>query len=83
VRQLERIKRALGALDIAAAPHEAPRTLAARVRTKLGGAGEKLAALLDTLEARRYGRKAARRPDPALTRDFVHETRRLRALAPR
>ena len=34
VRQLERIKRALRALDVAAAAHEAPRTLAMRVRAQ-------------------------------------------------
>jgi len=83
VRQLERIKRALGAIGIAAAPHEAPRTLALRVRDTLGSAGDELASLLDALEARRYGRSAAKRPDPALTREFTLEARRLRALAPR
>jgi protein-glutamine gamma-glutamyltransferase len=83
VRQLERMKRALRTIGVAAAPHEAPRTLAMRVRGKLGSTGETLAALLDALEARRYGRAAARRPDPAMTRDFTAETRRLRALAPR
>jgi transglutaminase-like putative cysteine protease len=83
VRQLERIRRALRSLGIAAASHEAPRTLAERVRASLGVGGEKLAALLDALEARRYSRDAARRPDPAMTREFASETRRLRALAPR
>jgi transglutaminase-like putative cysteine protease len=83
VRQLERMKRALHALGIAAAPHEAPRTLAARVRETLGSAGETLARFLDALEARRYSRAAARRPDPTLTRDFTSEARRLRTLAPR
>ncbi|HEY2562010.1 MAG TPA: DUF3488 and transglutaminase-like domain-containing protein [Caldimonas sp.] len=83
VRQLERMKRALRALGIAAAPHEAPRALAARVRRTLGSAGETLARLLDALEARRYSRAAARRPDPALTRHFTSEARRLRTLAPR
>ncbi|MGZ8260925.1 MAG: transglutaminase-like domain-containing protein, partial [Caldimonas sp.] len=83
VRQLERIRRALAGVGVAAAPHEAPRTLAARVRDKLGSAGETLAAQLDALDARRYGRAAARRPDPAMTRDFSAEARRLRALAPR
>jgi transglutaminase-like putative cysteine protease len=83
VRQLEGMKRALRALGIAAAPHEAPRTLAARVRQTLGSAGEPLAELLDALEARRYSRSAAKRPDSALTRDFTSEARRLRTLAPR
>jgi len=83
VRQLERIRRALRSLGIAAAAHEAPRTLAIRVRATLGDAGGLLAAMLDALELRRYSRNAARRPDPALTRDFAGETRRLRALASR
>jgi transglutaminase-like putative cysteine protease len=83
VRQLNRIRRALGSLGIAAAPHEAPRTLAARVRATLGSAGEALAALLDALEVRRYSRAAAPRPDPAMTRDFATEVRRLRTLGTR
>jgi hypothetical protein len=83
VRQLERMRRTLRSVGIAAAPHEAPRTLAIRVRATLGSAGETLASLLDTLDARRYSRAAARRPDPALTREFASEARRLRALAPR
>jgi len=83
VRQLERIRRALRSLGIAAASHEAPRTLAERVRATLGAGGDKLAAVLDALEARRYSREAARRPDPAMTRAFASEARRLRALAPR
>ena len=56
VRQLERLKKALRSLGIAAAPHEAPRTLAARVRDRLGERGEPLAA-----RARR-ARDAALRP---------------------
>jgi protein-glutamine gamma-glutamyltransferase len=79
VRQLERMKRALRRVGVAAAPHDPPRTLAARVRERLGGAGEPLAALLDQLESRRYGRAAARRPDPRMTRDFTHAARRLRS----
>jgi transglutaminase-like putative cysteine protease len=78
VRQLERMRRALGPLDVTAAAHDPPRALAGRVRERLGSAGERLAALLDALEARRYGRSAARRPDPGMTRDFAREARRLR-----
>ncbi|MDQ6639045.1 MAG: DUF3488 and transglutaminase-like domain-containing protein, partial [Pseudomonadota bacterium] len=48
VRQLERMKRAVRSLGIAAAPHDPPRALAARIRERLGSAGEPLAALLDT-----------------------------------
>ena len=80
VRQLERLKRALRSLGIAAAPHEAPRTLAARVRERLGEKGEPLAAALDALEKQRYGRAAATRPDAALTRRFAADSRRLRGL---
>jgi transglutaminase-like putative cysteine protease len=83
VRQLERIKRALRAAGLPAAPHEAPRTLAGRVRQRFGSAGEALAAALDTLESQRYGRSGARRPDPALTRLVGTESRRLRTSAAR
>jgi len=79
VRQLDEMKRALRPLGVAAAPHDPPRALAARVRERLGGLGEPLAALLDAFEARRYGRSAARRPDPTMTRDFTRQARRLRA----
>jgi len=82
-RQLARIRDALRALGIAAAPHEPPRTLALRVRERLGGAGERLALLLEALEARRYGRDAARRPDPSMTHEFTSEAHRLRTVAPR
>jgi len=83
VRQLERLKKALRSLGIAAAPHEAPRTLAARVRDRLGERGEPLAAALDALEMQRYGRVPASRPDSALTRRFAAESRRLKGLLAR
>jgi protein-glutamine gamma-glutamyltransferase len=83
VRQLERLKRALRSLGIATAPHEAPRTLAARVRERLGEQGEPLAAALDALQKQRYGRAAANRPDAALTRRFAADSRRLRGLLAR
>ena len=79
VRQLERLKRSLRSLGIAAAAHEAPRTLSARVRERLGERGEPLAAALDALEQQRYGRAAANRPDAALTRRFAADSRRLRS----
>ena len=78
VRQLERMKRALRPLGVPAAPHDPPRALAVRIRERLGAAGEPLAAVLDAFEARRYGRAAARRPDPGMTRDFTQQARRLR-----
>ena len=79
VRQLDRMKRALRSLGLAAAPHEAPRALAARVRERLGASGEPLAAALDALEMQRYSRAHARHPDAALTRRFNAESRRLRS----
>jgi len=48
VRQLERMKRALRALGLQAAPHEPPRTLALRIRATFGAAGEPIAVLLDS-----------------------------------
>ncbi|MEP7140993.1 MAG: DUF3488 and transglutaminase-like domain-containing protein, partial [Caldimonas sp.] len=81
VRQLERMKHALRSLGIDAAAHDTPRALAARVRERLGAAGEPLATYLDRLEAQRYSRDAARRPDASLGRGFLLEARRLRPLA--
>ena len=80
VRQMERMRDALRGLGIAAAAHEAPRVLAARVRERYGAQGEALAALLDALEQQRYGRASIPRPDTALTRRFVWHARRLRML---
>ena len=81
VRQLEHMKRALRKLGIEAAPHDAPRALAARVRARLGSGGESLATMLDRLEVARYSRAAAPRPDRALTRLFTTQARRLRSTA--
>ncbi len=78
VRQLDRMRRTLRSLGVPAAPHEAPRTLAAHVRERLGEAGEPLAAALELLETQRYSRAHARHPDAALTRRFVAASRRLR-----
>ena len=78
LRQLERMRRALRSLGLDAAAHEAPRALAGRVRDRLGAAGESLATMLDRLEAQRYGRSAAARPDPALTRAFTTRARQLK-----
>ena len=77
-RQLEAMKQALRSLGIEAAPHEPPRTLAERLRVRLGAAGEPLASAFDTLEAQRYGRATTTRPDRALTRRFEAASRRLR-----
>lgn len=76
-RQREALQRTLRRLGIEADAHDAPATLAQRVRERLGAAGEPLAALLDTLQAQRYGRDARRQPDGALTRSFLAAARGL------
>lgn len=83
VRQLNRLRAALRRLGIAAADHDAPRTLAQRVRMQTGMAGEPLAVVLDRIDAQRYGRPGATRPDRRLTRDFLAHARRLKRLANR
>jgi len=70
-RLRSRVLKRLAAVGIAAAPHEPPRTLAARVRVQLGSAGEALAAQLEALDRQRYGRHAAAHPDPAWWRGFT------------
>lgn len=81
VRQMQRLRQALQRLGITAAAHDAPRTLAQRVRTGYGTTGEPLAHLLDQLDTQRYGPHAASRPDPMLTRRFLSQARRLTPLA--
>ena len=76
-RQWAQVGRALRRLGLAAQPHEAPRTLAAQVVARFGTAGQALAALLAQLEQQRYGRHAAKRPAPALTRALRREARQL------
>lgn len=78
VRQMNRLRAALHRLGVRAAEHEAPRTLAQRVREVIGDAGEGLASLLDRLDAQRYGRHGSTRPDGRLTRDFVALARSLK-----
>ena len=63
-RVLGRIQQALRRIGVAAAPHHAPRTLAAQVRDRHGAAGEPLAAALEALEMGRYGPHAPRHPAP-------------------
>lgn len=58
-----RLRQRLATLGIEAAAHEAPRTLARRVRQRLGSRGEALAGTLETLDDLRYGRAATARPD--------------------
>ena len=78
VRQMDRLRAALQGLGLSAAAHEAPRTLAQRVRGRYGASGETLAALLDALERQRYSRSTIARPDATLTREFVARARALR-----
>ena len=78
-RLRSRIAKRLAALGIAAADHEPPRTLALRVRERLGSAGEALALQLEALDRLRYGRAAVPRPDPAWWQGFAAATS---ALAP-
>jgi transglutaminase-like putative cysteine protease len=81
-RQMNRLRAALRRLGVASADHEAPRTLAQRVRTQLGASAEPLAQWLEQLDAQRYGRAAARRPDRRLTREFSACASRLARAAP-
>ncbi|MEO8925287.1 MAG: transglutaminase family protein, partial [Caldimonas sp.] len=83
IRQLDRMKRDLRLLGLPASAHEAPRTLSARVRDRLGTAGEPLAVALDALDGQRYSRASSKRPDRQLTRRFAAETRRLKTAAAR
>jgi len=78
VRQMERLRAALRRLGLDSATHEAPRALAARVRSRYGADGDALAALLDVLERQRYSRTTIARPDAGLTRAFVWHARLLR-----
>ena len=66
-----RIDKRLAALGLAAAPHEPPRTLAARARAQFGAGAAALATSLEALDDLRYGRHAATRPDPAWWRGFA------------
>ena len=79
MRQREALLRTLRRLGIEAGAHDAPRTLAQRVRARHGPAGEALAQLLDRLEQQRYGRVARRHPDAGLTRAFATAARNVPA----
>jgi transglutaminase-like putative cysteine protease len=69
-----RIIKRLAALGIAAAAHEAPRSMAARVRAQLGAPAEAVATQLEALDQMRYGRHASTRLDPAWWRKFAAAT---------
>jgi len=79
---MNQLRAALRSVGVASADHEAPRTLAQRVRSQLGASAEPLALGLEQLDAQRYGRAAARRPDRRLTREFSALARRLARAAP-
>jgi transglutaminase-like putative cysteine protease len=78
VRQMEQLRDALRGMGVGACAHEAPRTLALRVRERLGARAEPLAEMLEAFERQRYAPGAATRPDRAFTRRFKAEARRLR-----
>ena len=82
MRQMAQLRRTLATLGVTAHAHDPPRRLAARLRSGLGGAAEPLAALLERLDRQRYAMPGAIRPDPALTRRFRAEARRLKAAGP-
>ena len=75
----EDFRRLLLRLGINVAEHEAPRSLAQRVRQHLGERGQVMAALLETLDKQRYGRNALRWPDAQLTRRFNSAAKAVRA----
>jgi len=50
MRQMDHLRAALQDLGLASATHEAPRTLAQRLRERYGAPAETLVGLLDTLE---------------------------------
>jgi len=81
VRQRQGLRAQLARVGLASAAHEPPRSLAARVRQEIGASGDAgtLAELLERLDAQRYSRRPAARPDAALTRQFAAAARRLRA----
>ena len=76
-RQMTRLRAALLRLGVPSADHDSPRTLAQRLRTQLGEAGEPLAQAFDAIDAARYGRHGQARPDSRLTREFTAHARRL------
>ncbi len=83
VRQMNQLRAALRRVGVTSSDHEAPRTLAQRVREQLGETAEPLARGLEHIDAQRYGRAAVPRPDHRLTREFSALARRLaRASAP-
>jgi transglutaminase-like putative cysteine protease len=62
LRLQRRVQQRLSALGVQVHPHEPPRRRADAVRAALGARGEPLAALLDELDRRRYGREGRHAP---------------------
>jgi len=77
VRQMDSVRRCLARLGVEAGTHDAPRTLAQRVRSHFGAAGETLAEMLHLIDRQRYSRNAAARPDTSLTRRFASTARQM------
>ncbi len=77
VRQSAQLRRALRTLGLDARPHESPRVLAKRIRSRFGTRGNALVALLAQFERQRYGRRALARPQGWLTRALRREARQL------
>jgi hypothetical protein len=73
-----RVAKRLARIGIEAAAHDAPRTLAARVRAQLGDGADAVAGQLEALDRLRYGRNASARIDPAWWRGFVAATASVR-----
>jgi protein-glutamine gamma-glutamyltransferase len=78
VRQMNQVRAALNDINLPAAEHDAPRALARRIREHLGPAGEPMAMLLEHIDAQRYGRHGAARPDHRLTRAFAAQAQHLK-----
>jgi protein-glutamine gamma-glutamyltransferase len=65
-----RVRERLRRLGIVAGVHEAPRSLALRVRAELGTSGEALAQALLELDRQRYAQRSRPHPDPLWWRRF-------------
>jgi hypothetical protein len=71
LRLQRRVQQRLARLGVSVAPHEGPRTRAARVRQKLGAGGEPLALELEALDRLRYAASGGVRPNRRWWRSFV------------
>ena len=71
LRLQRRVQLRLARLGVSVAPHEDPRTRAARVRQQLGAVGEPLALELEALDRLRYAARGSVRPDRRWWRRFV------------